>query len=196
MIRPLPPKPHSDDFRVETSTFQKMKEEIREFKRLGVRGFVFGILKEDEEEGGLIIDQERCKELLKIAREGHDGEKVRCTFHRAFDLIDRERMGEQLEVLINLPFTSLLTSGGSPTCTSTQGKAQIRKIVQQAGGRIEIIVGGGVRSRNLKELIDEIGAQWFHSSAVTGEGEEVDVEEVRRLREIMCMHGDGSVGKI
>ncbi|EDN91805.1 hypothetical protein SS1G_07666 [Sclerotinia sclerotiorum 1980 UF-70] len=199
--------PHTNNFLIPAPTFEKMKQEIREFKKLGGRGFVFGILKEEEEEDlhshkgegkkgkrNLIIDQERCRELLKIAREGEDRESVRCTFHRAFDRIDRERMGEQLEVLINLSFTSLLTSGGSPT--STQGKLQIKTLVHQASGRIEIIVGGGVRSHNLKELIDETGAQWFHSSAVTGEGEEVDGEEVRRLREIMCTYGAGSVGNL
>ncbi|KAJ8061768.1 hypothetical protein OCU04_009565 [Sclerotinia nivalis] len=214
MIRPQPNNNPSDgpsdDFRVQNDVFEKMKEEIRVFKGLGVRGFVFGILKDDDlhphdhdhphkedsqdKKGSLIIDQERCRELLKIAREGNDGEKVRCTFHRAFDRIEKERMGEQLEVLINLSFTSLLTSGGSPT--SVQGKAQIRKLVEQAAGRIEIIVGGGVRSHNINELIDETGAQWFHSSAVTGEGEEVDGEEVRKLRAIMCTQGVDPVGNL
>lgn len=42
-----------------------------------------------------------------------------------------------------------------------------------------------MRSRNLRELLDGTGARWFHSSAVMGEGEEVDGEEVRRLRAIL-----------
>ncbi|TGO30072.1 hypothetical protein BPAE_0008g00640 [Botrytis paeoniae] len=173
-----------DNFRVGDEVFEKMKEEIRRFRELGGRGFVFGILKDDEEGGkGLVVDRERCAELIGIAREGEGGENVRCTFHRAFDRIESTRMEEELEVLINLNFTSLLTSGGAPT--SFQGVVQLQKLVQQAAGRIDIIVGGGVRSRNLEELVQETGAGWFHSSAVIGDGEDVNGEEVGKMRDIL-----------
>ncbi|KAK6596732.1 copper homeostasis protein cutc [Botrytis cinerea] len=85
--------------------------------------------------------------------------------------------------LINLNFTSLLTSGGAPT--SVQGIVQLQKLVRQAAGRIDIIVGGGVRSINLENLMQETGAGWFHSSAVTGDGEEVDGKEVEKMRDIL-----------
>ncbi|TGO64413.1 hypothetical protein BCON_0007g00630 [Botryotinia convoluta] len=174
-----------DNFRVGDEVFEKMKEEIRRFRELGGRGFVFGILKDDEREGGkgLVVDRERCAELIRIAREGEGGENVRCTFHRAFDRIENARMGEELEVLINLNFTSLLTSGGAPS--SVQGVVQLQKLVQQAAGRIDIIVGGGVRSRNLGKLLQETGAGWFHSSAVIGDGEDVNGEEVGKMRDIL-----------
>ncbi|KAI9651127.1 hypothetical protein NHQ30_001164 [Ciborinia camelliae] len=174
-----------EDFRVGDEVFDRMKEEIRMFREAGGRGFVFGILKDsDGDEGkGLVIDTERCAELIRVAREGEGGEKVRCTFHRAFDRIESSRMGEQLEILVSLSFTAILTSGSFPT--ATQGIPQIARLAQQAAGRIDIIVGGGVRSQNLRQLMDGTGARWFHSSAVMGEGEEVDVEEVGRLRAIL-----------
>ncbi|KAF5870953.1 putative copper homeostasis protein cutc protein [Botrytis fragariae] len=93
---------------------------------------------------------------------------------------DNFRVGDEL---INLNFTSLLTSGGAPT--SVQGVVQLQKLVQQAAGRIDIIVGGGVRSRNLEELVQETGAGWFHSSAVVGDGENVNGEEVEKMRDIL-----------
>ena len=66
-----------------------------------------------------------------------------------------------------------------------QGIVQLQKLVRQAAGRIDIIVGGGVRSRNLENLMQETGAGWFHSSAVTGDGEEVDGKEVEKMRDIL-----------
>ncbi|KAF7936844.1 hypothetical protein EAE99_002193 [Botrytis elliptica] len=179
-----------DNFRVGEEVFGEMKEEIRRFRELGGRGFVLGILRDDEEGGkGLVVDRERCAELIGIAREGEGGENVRCTFHRAFDRIESARMNEELEVLIDLNFTSLLTSGGAPT--SVEGVVQLRKLVQQAAGRIDIIVGGGVRSKNLEGLAQETGAGWFHSSAVIGDGEDVDGEEVGKMRDIL---GSARVG--
>ncbi|KAF7945263.1 hypothetical protein EAE96_010041 [Botrytis aclada] len=171
----------NDNFRVGDEVFEEMKEEMRRFREVGGRGFVFGILKDGE--GGLVVDRERCAELVRIAREGDGREYVRCTFHRAFDRIENSRMREELEVLINLNFTSLLTSGGAHS--AVQGVVQLRNLVQQAAGRIDIIVGGGVRSRNLEELVQETGAGWFHSSAVIGDGEDVDGEEVGKMREIL-----------
>ncbi|TGO43117.1 hypothetical protein BHYA_0003g00710 [Botrytis hyacinthi] len=174
----------NDNFRVGDEVFEEMKEEIRRFRVLGGRGFVFGILRDTEDGGmGLVVDRVRCAELIGIAREGEGGENVRCTFHRAFDRIESVRMEEELEVLINLNFTSLLTSGGAPN--SIQGVVQLQKLIQQAAGRIDIIVGGGVRSRNLKELVQETGAGWFHSSAVIGDGEDVNGEEVGKMRHIL-----------
>lgn len=66
-----------------------------------------------------------------------------------------------------------------------QGIVQLQKLVRQAAGRIDIIVGGGVRSINLENLMQETGAGWFHSSAVTGDGEEVDGKEVEKMRDIL-----------
>ncbi|KAM0174919.1 hypothetical protein ACHAPF_005828 [Botrytis cinerea] len=173
----------NDNFRVGGGVFEEMRGEIRRFRELGGRGFVFGVLRDGGGGEGLLVDRERCAELIGIAREGEGGENVRCTFHRAFDRIDPLRMEEQLEVLINLNFTSLLTSGGAPT--SVQGIVQLQKLVRQAAGRIDIIVGGGVRSINLENLMQETGAGWFHSSAVTGDGEEVDGKEVEKMRDIL-----------
>lgn len=92
----------NENFRVGNEVFERMKEEIRIFRRAGARGFVFGILKDDYKQDGqrrLVVDTERCAELINTAREGKDGKNVRCTFHRAFDRIDREDMEGELEVV-------------------------------------------------------------------------------------------------
>lgn len=104
MIRPYdnssPGSCSDENFRVSDEVFEQMKKETALFRSVGGDGFVFGILKDDSEgKGGLVIDEKRCAELIAIAREGDGGERVRCTFHRAFDRIDGGRMEEQLEIV-------------------------------------------------------------------------------------------------
>jgi copper homeostasis protein len=41
----------------------------------------------------------------------------------------------------------------------------LAKLVQQAGGRITIMAGAGVRSNNIEALIDGTGITEFHTSA-------------------------------
>jgi copper homeostasis protein len=58
----------------------------------------------------------------------------------------------------------------------------LKRLVERAGGRIDVIVGGGVRSGNVEGLRRETGARWFHSSAVVdGESEMASREEVELL---------------
>jgi copper homeostasis protein len=62
-----------------------------------------------------------------------------------------------------------------------QGREQVRRLVERAAGRIEVIVGGGVRSGNVEQL-QGTGARWFHSSGIVDGGEEASAEEVQALR--------------
>ncbi|MCB0444027.1 MAG: copper homeostasis protein CutC, partial [Flavobacterium sp.] len=53
---------------------EQMKSEIETIKKLGVNGFVFGILKDDN-----TINIKQNKVLVELAK------PFPCTFHRAFD---------------------------------------------------------------------------------------------------------------
>jgi copper homeostasis protein len=45
------------------------------------------------------------------------------------------------------------------------GKELVRELVDQAGNKIIIMPGSGVRSSNIKELMEYTGAKEVHSSA-------------------------------
>jgi copper homeostasis protein len=152
-----------------TAEFEQMKSDIISFQDMPIDGFVFGILNND-----LTIDVARNAELVTLA-----GHKT-CTFHRAFDVVTDLNKG--LEQLIELGFSTILTSGGAPD--ATRGIENLAKLVHQSSGRIELLVGGGVRSTNLAELIQQTQAQAYHSSGITT-GTEVDTEEIKRLKELL-----------
>ena len=83
------------------------------------------------------------------------------TFHRAFDrVIDPV---QALEAVISSGCKRILTSGCFPT--APEGIEQIRKLRALAGERIIIMPGSGVRSTNIKQLMDYTGCMEMHSSA-------------------------------
>ncbi|KAJ5061984.1 copper homeostasis protein CutC [Bipolaris maydis] len=162
-------RPRGGDFVYSASEYTAMESEIANLKGLA-DGFVFGIL---DTEGRL--DEERCMRLVRLA------EPRECTFHRAIDAA--RDLHEGVEAAVRCGFRRVLTSGGEKS--AVEGVERIRGLQEVFGGRIEVIAGGGVRSGNVEVVKGRTGVPWVHSAAVTGEGEDVDGEEVGRIREVL-----------
>jgi copper homeostasis protein len=82
------------------------------------------------------------------------------TFHRAFDAcVDQ---AAALERLIHLGVDRVLTSGGART--APEGAAQIRRLVVQANGRIQILAGGGINPDNVARLVHDTDVREVHFS--------------------------------
>jgi copper homeostasis protein len=163
MIRPRGP-----GFACSAADLVQMEGNVSAFARAGADGFVFGGLTAEGK-----VDEQSMRKLVSRA-EGRP-----CTFHRAFDAVREADMDEALETIVALGFRALLTSGGA--ADAVQGREQVRRLVERAAGRIEVIVGGGVRSGNVEQL-QGTGARWFHSSGIVDGGEEASAEEVQALR--------------
>ena len=160
-------RPRGGNFVYSDSEFEQMKSEIEAIKKLGVNGFVFGILKDDN-----TINIEQNLELVELAK------SFPCTFHRAFDeILDYEKA---LENVISCGFSTLLTSGTFPNVM--EGKYVLKQLVIQANNRIEIMPGGGLRSTNISELNEMVKANWYHSSAITDGSETANPEEIIQLK--------------
>ena len=147
--------------------FQQMKSEIENIKQLDVNGFVFGILNEDS-----TINIEQNKALVELAK------PFPCSFHRAFDAVSNYK--QALEDVISCGFSTLLTSGTFSNVM--EGKEVLKKLVEQAKNRIEIMPGGGLRSTNISELNQIVNTNWYHSSAITDGTEIANSEEIVQLK--------------
>ncbi|RBA28470.1 copper homeostasis protein CutC [Flavobacterium tibetense] len=146
---------------------EQMKLEIETIKKLGVNGFVFGVLNEEK-----TIHIEQNIALVELAK------PLPCTFHRAFDaVLDYEKA---LEDVISCGFSNILTSGTFPNVM--EGKEVLQQLVIQANNRIEIMSGGGLRSTNISELDKLVNANWYHSSAITDGSEIANPEEIIQLK--------------
>ncbi|CAL3970214.1 unnamed protein product [Diplocarpon coronariae] len=164
-------RPRGGNFIYTGAELACMRLDLERFKAAGADGFVFGILTEEGK-----VDTERCRDLVVLA------EGMPCTFHRAFDEIPEEGQQDALLDLVKAGFRNVLTSGGE--ANAVEGKEALKKLVLASRQKIDIIVGGGVRSGNL-ETLKETKAEWFHSSAVLGGGDVADGREVGELSRLL-----------
>lgn len=88
------------------------------------------------------------------------------TFHRA---IDRCRDPyTALEQIIDMGCKRILTSGHQPK--AQQGVDLLRRLNEQAAGRIIIMPGGGVTTDNARTILDHTGCHEIHASCSSGTG--------------------------
>lgn len=126
-----------------------MQNDIRLARKLGAAGVVIGALTLDGS-----IDEDATRRMLDEA------EGLSVTFHRAFDVCQRPE--EALERIISLGCHRLLTSGQAPT--AEQGIPLLKRLVEQADGRIIIMPGAGVNPQNAGKILAETGALEIHGS--------------------------------
>lgn len=161
-------RPRGGDFCYSGAEFEQMKTDIVALKPF-VDGFVFGLLRQD-----LTIDVARNKTLVDLAQ------PLPATFHRAFDQVTNPL--ESLEDIIACGFSTILTSGTKPNVT--EGAAMLKTLVEKAANRITIMPGGGLRSTNLAALHKTVGANFYHSSAITDGSQLADADEIKALKNI------------
>jgi len=152
-------RPRGGDFLYSRSEFEVMKSDLLIVKELGYLGAVIGLLNADGS-----IDTNRTKELVDIA-----GPSMQISFHRAFDRCKDPI--KSVEDIIATGCKIILTSGQVPN--AVDDLPLLKKLVEQAGDRIIIMPGSGVRSNNIKEIIQATGAKEIHSSARKMQGSQM-----------------------
>ena len=143
-------RPRGGDFLYTEAEYACIKADLLLVKELGYPGAVIGLLNADG-----TIDKERTTDLVQLAA------PMQITFHRAFDRCNDPFKG--LEDIIETGCKRILTSGQVPNV----GDAipMIKNLVENAGDRIIILPGSGVRANNCQAIINETGAVEIHSSA-------------------------------
>lgn len=165
MVRPR------NDFNISESEISDFgpdsyRDQISNFESIGVKGFVFGAMKNGE------LDFSILHQIVKSTN-------LPCTCHRVFDRTPD--LFESLEKVINYGFTRILCSGGKGN--AIDNVEMLKKLNEKAAGRIIIMPGGGVRSTNIEELM-KTGCTEFHSSGILS-GEVADEGEIRKLKSLI-----------
>lgn len=142
-------RPREGGFCYNDQEFATMKTDIKMGIELGVAGFAFGILTQNGE-----LDITRTRELIKLTGE-HEN-----VLHRAFDVM--KDPFDSLDTIINLGFKRILTSGCA--LTAKQGKEKLKRLLELANGKIEIIAASGIDQHNAKELIEYCQLNQIHGS--------------------------------
>lgn len=159
-------RPRSGGFVYSNDEIAVMEQDILHMRQLGVAGVVLGLLKADR-----TVDVEATRKLVTLAK------PLQVTFHRAFD--ETPSLEQALEDVIATGCDRVLTSGG---CSDVmEGAEVLSRLVAQAGNRIDVAVGGGLRLTNATQLALQTGAMQFHGS-LSWDGEPT-AEDVRQMVE-------------
>ncbi|MEZ4903175.1 MAG: copper homeostasis protein CutC [Spirosomataceae bacterium] len=144
-------RPRGGDFCYDEEEYEVMKADIEAAKKAGANGVVFGVLLPNGK-----VDEKRTRELVSLAK------PMEVTFHRAFDMT--ENPFEALEAIIRTGAIRILTSGQKNR--AIEGYELIKKLVQKAAGRVDIMAGSGVDANNAL-LLAQTGADALHLTGKT-----------------------------
>jgi copper homeostasis protein len=156
-------RPRGGDFVYSDDEFNQMVHDTELSGRLGIAGIVTGALTP----GGR-VDVERTRTLVKAAA------VLPVTFHRAIDsAID---LPAALEEAIEAGASRVLTSGGAATAAA--GVNPIAGLVRQAGRRVTVVAGGGIREHNVCDVIARTGVREVHARLI-------DEQQMRGLVDVV-----------
>ncbi len=141
-------RPRGGNFVYSDGEIDVMRRDIAVACTEGADGIVIGAL-----DGNDRIDDARTRALFESAR------GLPVTFHRAFDATSD--LADALEVLIDAGVSRVLTSGGG--ATALEGADRIARLVDQSGGRITVMAGGGIREHDVREIIARTGVAEIHA---------------------------------
>ena len=142
-------RPRSNGFVYSDAEFRAMQADIDLLLTEGADGFAFGIL-----DNTLRVDVTRTHALV---RQIGDKDAV---FHRAFDVTENPM--DAMEQLIDCGIERVLTSGCKNS--ALEGVPLIRRLIEKAQNRIEILPGGGITPHNVGQLINLTGCTQIHGT--------------------------------
>jgi copper homeostasis protein len=165
-------RPRAGNFEYSKQEFEHMCETLVFCQSLGVAGIVAGFLNTDRS-----VNLDLSREFRDLAF------GLSCTFHRAIDVCDD--LDAAVKQVLALGYSSILTSGGK--ATAIEGLEVLKNLQKEFGKEITLIPGGGIRSLQLPLLL-KTGCKAFHSAAITKDGQTVDQEEIKKLKEIVVRY--------
>ncbi|WP_026286918.1 copper homeostasis protein CutC [Gilvimarinus chinensis] len=142
-------RPREGHFNFSHAEVELMLEDIAQARKYEVQGVVLGACQQHGE-----LDLETLQKLIDAAK-GLD-----LTLHRAFDITPDPFAA--LEQAIELGFNRILTSGQKKT--AIEGEALIKKLVNAAGDRIEIMPGSGINTECIQAWINDTAIKCVHAS--------------------------------
>lgn len=143
-------RPRSGNYFYDDDELEIIRRDIAACKELGCNGISVGVATRSA-----TIDTERMKRVVEWAS------PMGVTCNRAFD--GTPDLHEALEDLIACGCERVLTSGGKSS--APEAAEVLAALVRQAGGRISVMPGAGIKSSNLEALHRACQAREYHASA-------------------------------
>jgi copper homeostasis protein len=146
-------RPHARTFIYSKTDLAVMASDIHRARELRVKGFLLGCLTGENE-----VDTNAIKYLKDVSGD-HD-----LHFHLAWELTPDPP--STLELLINLGIKSVRISGGEGLSgQAAENTARIREYYEQADGRIDFFLAGGITVDNLAQVVADTGISNVHTGS-------------------------------
>ena len=141
-------RPRPGDFVYSSAEIDAMCGVMRDLAERGAAGFATGALNDDDS-----LDVAATARLVAAAG------TLPITFHRAFDRVPN--VDDGLEALVGLGVRRMLTSGAAESAVA--GTDTLRRLVDRAVGRIEVVAAGGIRPFNVDQVVTATGVPAVHA---------------------------------
>ncbi|KQU58718.1 copper homeostasis protein CutC [Bacillus sp. Leaf406] len=148
-------RPRGGDFVYNVDEIEIMKQDIIHLKEIGTDGVVFGCLTQNG-----WLDEEAMSTLLEAA----SGLEV--VFHMAFDAITADSQLKAIDWLVEHDVHRILTHGGPSDTRIEDNVDRLKTYIEHASGRIAILPGGGVTSRNVESITSSLGVLEAHGTRI------------------------------
>ncbi len=145
-------RPRGGNFIYTDAEVEVASEDIIICKKLGIKSVRIG---------AVTLDGKLNESQMTLWKRLAGDMSVSC--HMAFD--ETNSYTESLDMLIRLGFDAVLTKGGK-VGPATKNKDELKKLVDYANGRINIIAGSGVTHENVSELADYTKAKMLHGTKI------------------------------
>ena len=130
-------RPREGHFIYTDSEVNVISQDVLLAKEMGCKGVVLGALTQN-----FNLDKKRLKHWISLAG------SMSLTFHRAFDVVTSPM--EALQILIDLGFNSVLTSGQEEK--AIDGLVNLKNLHNNLGAQITIMPGSGINASNCLEF--------------------------------------------
>ena len=147
-------RPRTAGFVYTKRQFESMLYDAKLLLEQGADGIVFGFLNEDT-----TIDADRTKQMTELIK-SYGKEAV---FHKAFDKTPDKH--KACETLIECGVDRILTSGGENYPHIEQGFDLLKDLIEKYNNQITILVGGGVRAHNVRDILKTTQCTQIHMTA-------------------------------
>ncbi len=145
-------RPRGGNFVFTPEEVEETRKHIDLCRSFNVAGVVIGLLHADGS-----VDTENTKRLAVYAAPKN------VTYHKAID-VSADILVALDQLLLIPEITGVLTSGGADTAMN--GVAMLKKMLDKAGDKMEIIAAGKVTSHNLDQLHALLGARAYHGKQI------------------------------
>ena len=147
-------RPRIGNFYYSNSEMLTIRDQITNFKSIGIDHIVFGVLDKNN-----IVNMDHVKKISDWSA------PIKITFHKAIDA-SIEFFGDIEALVKSKRIDSLLTSGRSRTAET--GSNIIKKVINNYGKEIKVISAGKITNKNLNAIHKKIGGTYYHGRKILG----------------------------